>query len=128
MKIPKDHRIHTRVLTDEEYTKLQKKANQANIKLNDYITAMSLNGMIVKFNYDVLLENSREISELKNSIINLTLAIINTTNWKFKEIDEIMTSLDYLINNHKELMKEISRIENKLLKEVGLKKVQNHDC
>lgn len=118
----KDYRIRTRRLNQKELNTICAYAKKHNLPVSEYITEISLNeGKIIKFDYDVLINNTQALNELTNMINDLLVAVIDSTNWKFIELDLIKESLNNLIINHNVIMQEIQNNELEILNELHQK-------
>ncbi len=109
----KDVRVR---LSEKEYNTILNNAKKLNMKIAPYIRMASLNPNIIKYNYEIIREHSKEIGKVRETINHLIFSIEASNNYLPEEIDEIV-----------KLMNEIFKIENNLREELRKERIRQYN-
>lgn len=101
-------------LNDEEYAKLQKNAEKANMKVAPYVRkiAQSPNIFIVNCDYDIIAEHTKEIASVRTTINQLIFTIEATNNYLPKDIGTIVELMTYIFETENKLRDHLRKERN----------------
>ena len=101
-------------LNDEEYAKLQKNAEKANMKVAPYVRkiAQSPNIFIVNCDYDIISEHTKEIASVRTTINQLIFTIEATNNYLPKDIGTIVELMTYIFETENKLRDHLRKERN----------------
>lgn len=101
-------------LSNEEYVKLQKNAEKANMKVAPYVrkVAQSPNIFIVNCDYNIIAEHTKEIAKVRTAINQMIFTIEATNNYLPKDIETIVELITYIFKTENELLYHLRRERN----------------
>lgn len=110
---PDRERIRFR-LSPEELELIDRNANAVGIERNLYVKKMAMHGKIAKLDYKQFDENNQLMKEIKNDINLLIYTILKTNEYFPIDLENINNSLQKIIENQNEILKEFRRQTRRL--------------
>ena len=122
--ISRDERKRTKEIrirvTEEEYTAICEQAKMQKMQISPYIRTVAKNPIILKFDYSIISEHTKELAEIRTSINRLIYTIDAANYYLPKEIATIVSLMEAAFESENQLLATMRKIRekgNRVLKE-----------
>ena len=96
-------------VTEKEYETIVNNATKNNLQVAPYIRMVAQNPIIKEDNYDIILQHTKQIAEIRNSINRLIFTIEATNNYLPQEIDDIVEMITLIFETENKLLKDLRK-------------------
>ena len=102
------------MVSNEEYEIIKQRAKEAGILVSPYIRKVAQNPNIIRFDFKVVADHTKELGEIRNSLNRLIITIDATNKYLPREIETIVNLMQEVFNTENELLKTIRNLHEEL--------------